>query len=254
MKTQDIPHSDEFANAWQSICRKHLPGAEEHKPYDGGHSAYRFLVPKEDVMKDPQCKEFCEADGLLCMIIGDNRRVVVYPCVNNTLLNFLLIHPSDESKSNSPAEGWNQQGNKQRMLEIGSNFAPQVQALLEKAPEDTLKLWTLLDMDILPTWTNGSLALLGDAAHPFLPHQAQGGGQAMEDAVSLAALLPLGTSKGDITERLELYQKCRKDRADYIQEATRRSGMSPQQLAKLGIKYDREYSQCVAGFKKQPRD
>lgn len=196
-------------------------------------------------MKDPQCKEFCETDGLLCMIIGDDRRVVVYPCVDNTVLNFLLIHPSDESKSNSPAQGWNQAGNKQRMLEIGSNFAPQVQALLEKAPEDTLKLWTLLDMEKLPTWTNGKMALLGDAAHPFLPHQAQGGGQAMEDAVSLAALLPFGTSKEDVPERLRLYETCRKERADNIQEATRRSGKSPQELAKLGLKYDRK---CCHNF------
>lgn len=189
-------------------------------------------------MKDEQCREFVEAEGLLNMIIGDKRRVVVYPCVNNTLMNFLLIHPSDESKSNSPEEGWNQAGNKDRMLEIGSNFAPNVQALLRKAPEDSLKLWTLLDMEVLPTWVNGSMALLGDAAHPFLPHQAQGGGQAIEDAVSLAAVLPLGTSKEDIPERLQLYEKCRRDRANKIQQATRLSGKSPQELEKLGQKYD----------------
>lgn len=174
------------------------------------------------------------------MIIGEDRRVVVYPCVNNTLLNFLLIHPSNESQSSSPSEGWNESGNKKRMLEIGSGFAPQVRALLEKAPEDTLKLWTLLDMDVLPTWINGSMALLGDAAHPFLPHQAQGGGQAMEDAISLAAILPPGTAKEDVPERLRLYEKCRRGRANNVQEATRRSGMSLHKLKKLGLTYSRK--------------
>jgi len=191
-------------------------------------------------MTDPRCREFCEENGLLCMIMGKKHRVVIYPCVNNTFLNFLLIHPSDESRSKSPAEGWHQQGNKQRMLEMGSNFAPQVQALLEKAPEDTLKLWTLLDMDKLPTWTVDRMALLGDAAHPFLPHQGQGGGQAIEDAVSLAALLPLHTRKADISDRLRLYQRCRKERAEYIQEASRRSGQTAQELAESNLKFDRE--------------
>ncbi|KAL1305028.1 hypothetical protein AAFC00_003927 [Neodothiora populina] len=226
------------ADGVHSICRKYLPESKKFRPRDSGHSAYRFLVPKEEIMKDPQCKEFVETEGLLCMILADDRRVVVYPCVNNTLINFLLIHPSHESRSNSPEEGWNQAGNKARMLEIGSCFAPQVRALLEKAPEESLKVWTLLDMDVLDTWVTGRMALLGDAAHPFLPHQAQGGGQAMEDAVSLAALLPLGTPKEAISERLRLYESCRKERADHIQEATRRSGMSPAELAKRGLTYD----------------
>jgi 2-polyprenyl-6-methoxyphenol hydroxylase-like FAD-dependent oxidoreductase len=126
------------------------------------------------------------------------------------------------------------------MLASGASLAPQVRALLEKAPEESLKVWTLLDMQVLPTWTNGNMALLGDAAHPFLPHQAQGGGQAMEDACSLAAVLPLGTTKEDIPERLELYQKCRMERANKIQDGTRLSGTSQKDLAKMGKKYDGE--------------
>lgn len=128
------------------------------------------------------------------------------------------------------------------MLESGASLAPQVRALLEKAPEESLKVWTLLDMEVLPTWINGNMALLGDAAHPFLPHQAQGGGQAMEDAISLAAVLPLGTKKEDVPERLILYQKCRQERANKIQDGTRLSGTSQKELAKMGKKYDGQYA------------
>lgn len=208
-------------------------------------------------MADPVCREFVEQEGMLCMIVGEDRRVVVYPCVDNKLMNFLLvrtviqtsrafsdfgplqIHPSSESRSEDA--GWNQQGDKKRMLASGASLAPQVRALLEKAPEDSLKVWTLLDMQVLPTWIKGSMALLGDAAHPFLPHQAQGGGQAMEDAVSLAAILPYGTAKEDIPERLRLYEQCRRERANKIQDGTRLSGTSQKDLVKMGKKYDGQY-------------
>ena len=42
-------------------------------------------------MADPVCREFVEQEGMLCMIVGEDRRVVVYPCVENKLMNFLLV-------------------------------------------------------------------------------------------------------------------------------------------------------------------
>lgn len=46
----------------------------------------------------------------------------------------------------------------------------------------------------------------------------------MEDAASLCALLPRGTTVDDIPDRLELYQKVRDERAHKIQEFTRLAG------------------------------
>jgi 2-polyprenyl-6-methoxyphenol hydroxylase-like FAD-dependent oxidoreductase len=37
----------------QSICRRFLPGGETVAPYDGGHSAFRFLIPMEQLKSDP---------------------------------------------------------------------------------------------------------------------------------------------------------------------------------------------------------
>lgn len=90
----------------------------------------------------------------------------------------------------------------------------------------------------LPTFIHGRLALLGDAAHPFLPHQGQGGGQAIEDAVALAALLPLGTQPHDIPDRLQLYNSCRYERSHKIQQFTRTAGKDASELAAAGQRLD----------------
>lgn len=122
------------------------------------------------------------------------------------------------------------------MLAIYQNFDVSVRTIIEKAEDP--KVWKLLDMDKLPTFVHERLALLGDAAHPFLPHQGQGGGQAIEDAVALAALLPLGTSRHDIPERLRLYNECRYERAHKIQDFTRTAGKDAGELAAEGKKLD----------------
>ncbi|PNS17299.1 Zinc finger protein rsv2 [Sphaceloma murrayae] len=224
------------ADGVHSVCRKYLDGGDKFTPFDCGHSAFRFLIPVKELEADPVSKEVLSPTGFLTMALAEDRRLVWYPCVNNTMMNFLLIHPSSESRSDG-AE-WNQRGDKKQMLEIGKIFNDNFKSLMAKAPEDSLKVWTLLDMQVIPTWIKGKLALLGDAAHPFQPHQAQGGAQAIEDAVALAALLPLGTSPEEVPERLELYLKQRKHRADRIQEFTRISGMSPAEQKKRGVEYN----------------
>jgi len=57
------------------------------------------------------------------------------------------------------------------LLNVYKKFDPSLLALLDKADANSLKVWELLTMDDLPTWTKGKLALLGDSAHPFLPRK-----------------------------------------------------------------------------------
>lgn len=64
---------------------------------------------------------------------------------------------------------WDVAGSKDRMLKIFSSYHPDVIALLEMAEPSTIRLWKLLDRPALKTWIKGKCALLGDAAHPFLP-------------------------------------------------------------------------------------
>lgn len=120
------------------------------------------------------------------------------------------------------------------MLQIFKDFHPSVGAILEKAEDP--KVWKLLDMENMPSFINGRLAVMGDAAHPFLPHQGQGGGQAIEDAISLAAVLPLGTTAEEVPDRLQVYEQCRFERAHTIQDFTRTAGKDTAELAAEGKK------------------
>lgn len=67
--------------------------------------------------------------------------------------------------------------------------------------------------DPLPTWVSpqGRIALLGDAAHPFLPTSIQGASQSMEDGATISQVLRLA-GKTDVPLALRSYQDIRYDR------------------------------------------
>lgn len=140
---------------------------------------------------------------------------------------------------------WNKEADFDQFLKVYENFDPALLALAKKADRAGIKVWQLMDMEKLPTWTKGKLALLGDAAHPFTPRkytthvylrrgcsadvkqfvdQGQGAGQAIEDAATISVVLPRGTSPEAVSDRLKLYEKIRYDRAHQIQEYSRQAG------------------------------
>jgi 2-polyprenyl-6-methoxyphenol hydroxylase-like FAD-dependent oxidoreductase len=72
-------------------------------------------------------------------------------------------------------------------------------------PEDT-RLDELVDRDPFREWGLGPVTLLGDAAHPMLPHTGQGAAQALEDAVALGLALH---SSHEIAGSLRRYEQVR---------------------------------------------
>ncbi|KAK5105815.1 hypothetical protein LTR62_002118 [Meristemomyces frigidus] len=225
------------ADGVHSRTRRSIPGGDL-KPFDSGKSAYRFMIPREELASDLETAAWVSRGSFLTMWIGEDRRLVMYPCVNNTLMNFVAIHPSKESDSDITSDDWQETGSKARMLEIYQSFSPNIRAVLQKADESRLKVWKLLDMEQMPSFVEKKLAVMGDAAHPFLPHQGQGGGQAIEDGVALAAVLPLGTRAEDVEDRLKIYNQCRYERAHKIQEYTRTAGLDAAELTAKGMKLD----------------
>ncbi|KPM40651.1 hypothetical protein AK830_g5893 [Neonectria ditissima] len=210
------------ADGIYSRSRKFVSG-QDSKLFSSGKAAFRFLIPRSVAAEDPETSPLVEADNCLSIWYGSDRRVVIYPCNNNEMLNFVCIHPDTESHATASDE-WNKTGSLEQILKIYEGFEPALLKLIQKVAPEELKVWQLLDMEKLPTWVNDKLALLGDAAHPFTPHQGQGAAQAMEDAAALAVVLPRGTAPEDVPERLKLYEKIRYERAHIIQNYSRQAG------------------------------
>jgi 2-polyprenyl-6-methoxyphenol hydroxylase-like FAD-dependent oxidoreductase len=77
----------------------------------------------------------------------------------------------------------------------------------------------ILRLEPLPTWTRGTVALLGDAAHAMEPNLGQGAAQAIEDAEALLVALHAG---GDLSGALSAYAAARRRRARmFPRESTR---------------------------------
>ncbi|MET3984334.1 FAD-dependent monooxygenase [Streptomyces sp. PvR034] len=78
----------------------------------------------------------------------------------------------------------------------------------------------------LPRLHHGRIAWLGDAAHAMAPNLGQGGCQAIEDAVVLAHLLPVGAVDGadPVPAALAAYTAARLARTDAVRVRARRVG------------------------------
>ncbi len=62
-------------------------------------------------------------------------------------------------------------------------------SIVEATRAEDLRFDRLQERDPIDAWGSGRVTLLGDAAHPMLPHTGQGAGQALEDAVALGLAL-----------------------------------------------------------------
>lgn len=183
------------------------------KVVDSGQAAYRIMIKREDMAHDPELLELLDADRVIRWI-GHRKHIIAYPVSSKQIYNLSTAQP-DTNFAAAPDETYTTKGSKKDMLDVYGDFCPKVLKMLNMVPEGELCEWKLRVHSPLPTWVHGSMALVGDACHPTLPHLAQGAAQAIEDGAVLAVVLSRlpDTSPESVNKALKVYEICRKDRA-----------------------------------------
>jgi len=105
---------------------------------------------------------------------------------------------------------------------ILAHMSPRLDATFRAVTSGTedLRYDELLDRDPIPFWGKQVVTLLGDAAHPVLPHTGQGAAQAMVDAVTLGRALNRGA---DVERALRSYEQERRQKTATVLAQGRRT-------------------------------
>ncbi|EGD55575.1 FAD-dependent oxidoreductase [Gordonia neofelifaecis] len=104
---------------------------------------------------------------------------------------------------------------------VGIGWPDPVAEVIAATPESALMRNDLHDRPTARRWHDGRTVIVGDAAHPMRPHLGQGGCQAIEDAVVLAAVL---RRDPDVASALSEYVRIRRRRVRGIVAESRTIG------------------------------
>ncbi|KAM0124680.1 hypothetical protein ACHAO1_010948 [Botrytis cinerea] len=210
----------------KSIVRSKILSELNHDAHitDTNQAAYRIMLKREDMENDPELLELINGDKVTRWI-GEKRHIIAYPVSSKQIYNLSTVQP-DTNFAAAPSATYTTKGDKSAMLDIFSDFCPKVQRMLNLVPDGEVCEWKLRVHSPLPTWVRGSIALVGDACHPTLPHLAQGAAQAIEDAAVLGAVFSKcpSNSPSDINKSLLIYESVRKERAETLVELAAQSG------------------------------
>jgi salicylate hydroxylase len=179
-------------------------------PVFHGTISYRGLLHRDQLPNWPM--------DIWLMWAGPEKHFLVFPVRHGEMINYVGFVPTDEEMK----ESWSAPGDPATLRAEFRGWDPRIDSILEKV--DQTFRWALYDREPLPTWTNGRLTLLGDAAHPMLPHLGQGANQAMEDGMALAIILSK-TEKENAAAALLAYEKLRRERVADIVLGARQNGL-----------------------------
>jgi salicylate hydroxylase len=193
---------------------------------DGIHSALQQYVttPSAALYSGSiACRGVIQAEGVtwpkgaMRNWLGAGKHFLVFPVRANELINYVGFVASDEPLK----ESWSAVGDPVALAREFAGWDPLVEAII--AQVKTTFRWGLFDREPLPTWTRGRLTLLGDAAHPMLPHAGQGANQAIEDAIAIATLLR-HADQASAPRALLIYERLRRERTAGVQRMSRFNG------------------------------
>ena len=186
-------------------------------PVFHGSVAYRGTIPHSAVPDWPVDR--------WQMWLGEGKHFLIFPLRAGQIVNYVGFVPADAEMK----ESWSAPGDPDTLRAEFASWDPRIGTVLSKV-EKTFR-WALYDREPLLVWSKDRLTLLGDAAHPMLPHLGQGANQSIEDGMALATILSQ-SDRSHVAAALRAYEKLRRERVAEVQSGARKSGM----------RYDSAYS------------
>ena len=179
-------------------------------PVFSGSVAYRGVIPHDRIPGWPT--------NSWLMWLGKGKHFLTFPLRAGQLINYVGFVPADAEMK----ESWSLPGDPDVLRREFAGWDPRIESLLGQVSA-TFR-WALYDREPLPTWSRGRLTLLGDAAHPMLPHLGQGANQSIEDGMALATILARANRK-TVATALLAYEGLRRERVGSIQRGARENGL-----------------------------
>jgi 2-polyprenyl-6-methoxyphenol hydroxylase-like FAD-dependent oxidoreductase len=196
--------------------------APPSRPVFHGSVAYRGVLPHRAIPDWP-------TDRWL-MWLGKLKHFLTFPVRAGELINYVGFVPADAEMK----ESWSAPGDPDMLREEFEGWEPRIGTLLSQV-QSTFR-WALYDREPLPVWTRGRLTLLGDAAHPMLPHLGQGANQSIEDGMALATILAKA-ERANVSPALHAYERLRRERVAAVQRGARENGLRlDSHYADLGVR------------------
>jgi 2-polyprenyl-6-methoxyphenol hydroxylase-like FAD-dependent oxidoreductase len=179
----------------------------DDEPICSRYVAYRGTLPMGQVT------EHADVDDVV-MWAGPEMHLVQYPVRRGELYNNVAVF-----KSPSYVEGGDEWGGPE---ELDGCFGALCGGVRDaRGMLVRHQRWPMFDRLPIANWTRHRITLLGDAAHPMLQYLAQGGCQALEDAVCLADALD---RHEDAHDAFLAYQRERIPRTARVQRTARTWG------------------------------
>lgn len=188
------------ADGIRSIVRKQLFDLED--PAYGGWMTWRGVQKYQHPLLPPHHTTIFAKRGKSLILLDNGQGYISWALEMATPTVYLSQH-SEAAKA--------------RVLQELSKWHPALQELVNLTDADTIVERPLCQPIILPQWSNGRVALVGDAAHPMAPFLGQGTNTTFEDVWALSTCL---SQQDNLANALKNYENSRIERAHTIQYRT----------------------------------
>jgi 2-polyprenyl-6-methoxyphenol hydroxylase-like FAD-dependent oxidoreductase len=204
------------ADGIRSHTREETAHTDASYPPYAGYTLWHAIIPRDEAIAPHD--EFR-------LSIGRGDRFVSFPVDDERVYWSALSH--------EPAGGRDENGRLEGLRRRYALYAADVRALIDATPESEISRTDIYGGLGLPSWGEGRVTLLGDAAHPMTTILGQGACMALEDGAAIGRHVG---GADDVEAALRAYEAERLDRTARFQKIVRRLAPGHENRVRAGIR------------------